>query len=181
MQEIWRGIDGFEGSYQVSNYGRIRSLERWVSNGRGFRKIGERILKPHLSTDDRYVVRFYDRRKSKQVVRQIHRLVAQAFIPKPKGKNVVNHLDLDPHNNHVSNLEWTDHSGNTQHAFAHGANKQGEEHHFAKLTKEDVMFIRKHYTPRDKDLGRASLARKYGVHPVTISKIVRYQKWKYLI
>lgn len=55
----------------------------------------------------------------------IHRLVAEAFIPNPNNLPEVNHIDTDKQNNHVSNLEWTDHSGNMKHAYAHGINTEG--------------------------------------------------------
>lgn len=59
----------------------------------------------------------------------IHQLVAEAFIPNPNGLTEINHIDTNKQNNHVSNLEWTDHSGNMKHAYAHGINREPLRRH----------------------------------------------------
>lgn len=109
MQEIWKDVIGYEDLYQVSNYGNVRSLN-WNNthstkllkpyNHGGYTRIGFRrnkILKNYL----------------------VHVLVAKAFIPNPENKPVVNHIDGDKTNNHISNLEWVTHKENVHHAIEH--------------------------------------------------------------
>lgn len=105
--EEWRDIEGYEGLYQVSNYGRVKALERSYTE-RNSRKathtLEERILKPSkYSKGYLYVtITKNDERK----IKKIHRLVAEAFIPNPNGYDVVHHKDHNPSNNCVENLEW---------------------------------------------------------------------------
>lgn len=102
-REIWKDIIDYENLYQVSNYGRVKSLRRKVFNGKDFYYKEERILK--ANTDGRYLCLTLvknGRRKSFK----IHRLVAEAFIPNPNNYPEVNHKDENKLNNCVNNLEW---------------------------------------------------------------------------
>ena len=114
--EVWRVISGYDG-YEVSSFGRVRSLDRIVccilSDGVQVRRCKGKVLSgergkhyPVISIDGDCI--------------NIHRLVAGAFIPKPAGHTVVNHLDGNKRNNHVSNLEWVTTSKNIQHAYDTG-------------------------------------------------------------
>lgn len=110
MVEEWRDIKGYKGFYQVSNFGRVKSLSRRVKKYNGYKINKERILKatPHPAG---YVkVTLCKKGVTKSFL--VHRLVAQAFIPKVKGKTQVNHIDCNKTNNYSSNLEWTDSVGN---------------------------------------------------------------------
>lgn len=93
MSEVWQNIEGYD-DYQVSNYGRVKSLK--------FGK--ERILKPKKESNGYLRVGLYKDRKIK--FHSVHRLVAQTFLKPVVGKDCVNHLDEDKTNNHVENLEW---------------------------------------------------------------------------
>lgn len=98
--EIWRDIDGFDG-YQVSNLGNVRSL-----NYKGTKNM--QLLKPSLSGPNRGYKSISMRIAGKTVRRNIHRLVAEAFIPNPENLPEINHIDEDGTNNKVNNLEWCD-------------------------------------------------------------------------
>ena len=109
--EIWKPISGYEGFYEVSNLGRIRSLERIVecSDGRK-RKIKDRTLKGSSYSGGYSGVTLHKDGCAKFV--NIHRIVAEAFVPNPLEKEEVNHKDENPSNNHASNLEWVTHKEN---------------------------------------------------------------------
>lgn len=118
-EEEWRDISGFEGYYQVSNLGRVRSLDREnVRSGKGYRTIKGRVLKQLLAGRGYCYVNFsVDGVYSRHYV---HRLVANAFIDNPNNKREVNHKDGNKLNNIVSNLEWVNSLENNRHARAIG-------------------------------------------------------------
>ncbi|MBQ4494908.1 MAG: HNH endonuclease [Selenomonadaceae bacterium] len=98
---------------------------------------------------------------------RIHRLVASAFIPNPENKPQVNHIDGHTMNNHISNLEWVTGSENQRHAVKAGLRKSGEDNYNAKLTNEQVRYIRENPL----GLTQPQLAEKFGVAQVSISDI----------
>lgn len=109
-QEIWKDINGYEGIYQVSNKGRVRSLDRKVWN---YTKKG-RILKPHDNGHSYLNVGLHGENSVNKHA-YIHRLVAEAFIPNPDNKPEVNHIDFNKRNNCVENLEWVTEEENKKH------------------------------------------------------------------
>ena len=110
MTEEWRPIEGYEGLYEVSNTGRVRSLDRYVrSKSKSYRLQKGSILSPFTTNGYLCVIL-----QASQVTRKfrIHRLVAQAFLPNPDNLPEVNHRDEDKTNNRVDNLEFCDHKYN---------------------------------------------------------------------
>ena len=106
MSEVWKDIEEYEGLYQVSNYGRIRSFDRWVigkSNSKRFKK--GKILKTVEHNGYQHIF-LYKNGKGKWFY--VHRLVAQAFIPNPDNLTEVNHINEIKNDNRVVNLEWCD-------------------------------------------------------------------------
>jgi hypothetical protein len=106
MKEIWKDIKGYEGLYQVSNYGRVKSLERIVDHkktGKVFHK--ERILKQNTCYGYKTVILC---KNSKTKSERVHRLVAQAFIPNPNNMPQINHKNQIRNDNYYKNLEWCD-------------------------------------------------------------------------
>lgn len=97
MQELWKDIKGYEGKYQVSNFGRVKSLNYNNTNQ-------EKILVNSLSNKGYYRVSLSLNNKAKQY--NIHRLVGEAFIPNPLNLPFINHKDENRTNNMVDNLEW---------------------------------------------------------------------------
>jgi hypothetical protein len=107
MNEIeeWRDIGGYEGSYQVSNFGRVKSLDRVVMGRWGTdRRIKEKVLKEFVSRNGYCIIELcLDGVRKKHLV---HRMVAKAFVLGEKDGDQVNHIDEDKTNNNSNNLEW---------------------------------------------------------------------------
>jgi hypothetical protein len=114
--EDWKDVKGWEGEYQVSNMGRVKSLQRMIvyADGRKF-SIKERILKPGV--DDKGYLRVVLSRNQKHFQIQVHQLVARVFIPNPENKETVNHKWGTVGDNRVSELEWFTRSEQQKHAF----------------------------------------------------------------
>lgn len=116
-KEQWANVIGYEDSYMVSNYGRVRSKNMRVWGGRTFYEKKGRILKPGLGGTGYYTVSLNGKTHKVAV------LVANAFIDNKNGLDVVNHIDGDKTNDCVSNLEWVSYSQNSQHAYNSGLHK----------------------------------------------------------
>lgn len=111
MVEIWKDIAGYENLYQVSNLGRVRSLDMYVNHWRGG-KVLRKGRELNQCADGRgYNIVSLCKNKEKKTWR-VHRLVAQAFIPNPDNLPCINHKDENKLNNCVDNLEWCDHKYN---------------------------------------------------------------------
>lgn len=107
MKEIWKPVKGYEGFYEVSDHGNVKSLRK------------NKILKQTVGVKNGYsYVGLYKEGKDKRVL--VHRIVATAFIDNPMQKRTVNHKDGNKSNNCVENLEWATYSENHRHAFKNG-------------------------------------------------------------
>lgn len=120
MAELWKDISGYSGLYQVSSKGRIKCLERQVkTKGNGVRTIQERIRKPQIKKTGYHVTTLCDGQSGTKTF-SVHQLVAQAFIPNFTKGTEINHIDGNPGNNNVSNLEISNPSHNQLHALRLG-------------------------------------------------------------
>ena len=169
-EEIWKDIDGYEGYYQVSNMGRVRSVDRVVEHPtNGARVLNGKLRKLKLHRSGYHHLGLTKDGETKY--RLVHRLAAQAFIPNPESKPQVNHIDGVKTNNNVSNLEWATHKENTVHAVENKLIK-------TKLNKEDVIAIRLLYSKGKHKL--RDISSLFNVHYSTISEIVNGVSWKHI-
>jgi len=156
-QEIWRDVPGYEGMYQVSDQGRVR-------NASG------RVLSL-CTISGGYKAVSLGRNNSKTV----HRLVALAFLGPPSNKNtLVLHSDGNRTNNTLDNLRYGSHADNSADAKRHGTQVKGERQHVAKLTQEDVVYIR---TSQETS---AALAVRFGVTPQCVYLIRVRKNWRHV-
>lgn len=132
--EIWMDIKGFEGYYQVSSHGRVKSFDRVVRRKHTTSLVRGVILKTPKNNGGYCNVKLYRSGDKTFVSKKVHRLVADAFVENPNGKNVVNHIDGQKDNNHYSNLEWCTQKENMHHAFNNGliVHKKAGQHMLAK-------------------------------------------------
>lgn len=184
MKEVWRPVKDFPG-YLISNLGRLKSLKRKSeiikepSKYKKQRYISyslTRACDPYTSKEPRYPKSWEF--KTKNYNRFAHRLVAEAFIKKPKNKNQVNHKDGNPFNNRVDNLEWVDASENQKHAIKMGLTNpvKGSKCSNAKLSEKIVREIRK--IPKPFPL--TELSKKYGVGKMVLYRAYKGITWKHV-
>lgn len=164
--EIWKDVVGYEGYYQISNLGNVRSFDRIHSSGlgRSYFKPG-RILKTCVASHGYLSVALCFR---KQTSAQIHKLIAKAFIPNPNNYKCVNHKDGNKLNNNIDNLEWVSHAQNNKHAYDTGLKKP-----FRKVTTEEVIQIRA--LSKCFNMSNTLLANMYGLVQPTVCCIVNYK------
>lgn len=156
MQEVWKDIKGFEGIYQISNFGNVRSLDRRVVNHKNgaTRIVPGMILSPWDNGNGYLVVSLNDKRKRKNFY--VHRIVAEHFIDNPENKPCVNHLDYNKYNNCVSNLEWCTQIENVSHSI------------------DNMRRHRKQCKPTntgEKYISKSTKRQKYDVYRVAIKKL----------
>ena len=127
MTEIWRDIPNYEGLYQVSNLGNVKSLYRLANNNH---IIHEKILKPQRNYNGYLIVNLYKNNKMKPKL--IHRLVGKTFIDNPNNFNYINHIDKNKSNNNVNNLEWCTQSYNVIYSKGRKVNQYNKNNNFIK-------------------------------------------------
>ena len=117
QDEIWEDIPGYYGLYQVSNKGRVKSMDRYLNGHLMLAKIKKACETAKRNGRQGYLCTRIKDINGKSNCLYIHRLVAQTFIPNPQNKPTVNHKDGNKHNNCVENLEWATYSENNKHAI----------------------------------------------------------------
>jgi len=148
--EVWKPIKGYE-FYEVSNLGRVKSLERFVKKKFGERIVVKKIIKQSEDGAGYYQVVIY-RNNSKKTFR-VHRLVADAFIENHDNKRCVNHKDGNKKNNFWKNLEWATHKENSQHAWMNGLkNTDHLERKVAQIKDGKVVRVWKSQSEVDRRL-----------------------------
>lgn len=173
-KEIWKDIKGYEDLYEVSNLGRVKSLEKEIWNGKGYYIKKEYYKKITFCAPVPYG-QLNLNKNGKQKMHYIHRLVAQAFIPNPENKKEVNHKDGNKSNNLSENLEWVTRLENIEHSINVLGNRQdGRFNNNTKLNEFDIKKIRK-----DKRK-HAEIANQYNVSRTCITMIKNYKNWQHI-
>ena len=178
--EIWKPVRDFEGFYEVSDHGRVRSLDRGAHFQTRWGPVVPRVVKGRVLSPGtkKAGYRFVGlSAESRKTYRMVHCMVAEAFVgPRPEGHDV-GHMDNDKSNNHVSNLCYQTHHENVQDRKRHGVERQGETVPTSKLTEADIRAIRESHAD---GVGRSQLARRFGVRPHQIYKIVTRRQWAHI-
>jgi hypothetical protein len=182
-KEVWKDVKGYEGIYKVSNFGRVKSLDREVApNNRVPYWRKGKICKQSKSNLGYMTVGFTV--NNVKVNKYVHRLVAEAFITNVNNYPQINHIDCDKTNNRINNLEWCTNSQNQIHASKNGLNKlhlhrvaySGEKNGRSLLTKEQVLEIKQKYIPYK--YSAKKLAQEYNVSESCITHILNNTSWK---
>lgn len=166
MNEEWRPVGGYEGFYEVSDHGRVRSLPRAYTGGRVLRSFPDRdgYLLVNLTAPQR------GRRKAR-----VHQLVAEVFErERPSPAHEVRHLNGVRWDNRAGNLLWGTTLENQHDRLRHGTTRVGEQHGRAKVTEAQVREI------RASTAGTTALARRYGVARGTIGFIRAGTTWRHV-
>ena len=181
--EIWKDIPNFEGHYQASTMGRLRSLNRSVN-----KKVGDeifissrtgRVFRLRYKKNRRYLsIRLSKDGNTKGY--PIHRIIAITFIPNPENKPQVNHINGIKSDNRVENLSWMTSSENINHAISSGLNKSvvGENHGSCIFKNEEVLKIRELYAT-----GKYSyndIGRMFNSNKCRIFEIVKRKTWRHI-
>jgi predicted XRE-type DNA-binding protein len=176
--EQWRPIEGYEGLYEVSNLGQVRSVDRVVVGSRGCQKpLKGKLLKQHAHPKKTYI----KVRLSKEGQKRnwdVHRLVAFAFLGSPPEGHIVCHGPKGRRCNEVTNLSWgTREKNNGPDMLRDGTLQHGEKHHNAKLNKTQVRVIRR--LLESKTMTQKEIAAIFDVKQVTVSKIKGRKTWQH--
>lgn len=174
MIEEWRDIEGYEGMYQISNLGRVKSVAR-------YKRKTDMIITGSPNTSGYLCVQL--RKDNKRKSKLIHRLVLSAFEPCDYQDSLdVNHKDLNPLNNQLSNLEWCDDRYNSSHYWntADMDNRKptprGESHHLSKVNEDVVREIRR--LRETTKLSNSKIGEIFGVKEGTVRQIINRVTWK---
>ena len=172
MEEIWKTINGFNGFYQVSNLGTVRSIDRKIYNKgcRAWQNARGCVLKPNYDKGGYTYVGLHDNESGKTKSFKIHRLVAFAFIEGFEDGLEVNHKNGIRDDNRVVNLEWITRSGNILDKYKRGYRPVGEKNNSAKLKNEYIPIITSLY---DSGVSQNKLAKAFNVSQGTISHVIQ--------
>lgn len=184
MKEVWKDIEGYEGLYQVSSIGRVRSLDRFVERSTILPKTGARcegmflrgkVKKPLV--DNKGYNRIQLCKRGKQSTKKVHRLVAAAFIEKVEGKTYINHKNGIKMDNNFTNLEWCTNEENVKHAWGTGLIKpvSGVKNKKCLLNERQVKAIR---TWLKLGYTQLSIGEAYGVSRSVIAGIKKGKTYK---
>lgn len=162
--EIWKDIKGHEGSYQVSNAGKVRSVLRTVKSRHGKRVADGMMIRPFVC-HGYYRVKL--RKDSLQYKFYVHRLVAEAFVSNPHKKPIINHINGIKSDNRIENLEWVTNSENIRHAYDTGLRNPNRP--YRRFNNEQIIQIRL----LANSMGLKLVASKFNTTPKDIRGILK--------
>ena len=165
-KEIWKDIEDFEGYYQISNLGNVKSLQRLAKNKDGHRIVKERILRQTKAGAGYLTVMLSKKQIAQRKI--IHRLIALYFIPNPQNKPCINHIDGNKLNNCINNLEWCTYLENNIHAYKNGLIP-------TKITQTEANQIRQLYLTGE--YIQSEIGEMFDLTQGTVGKIVRNELW----
>lgn len=176
--EIWKDVAGYEGHYQVSSIGRVKSLDRTIQS----KLIGDFVKKGILLTPSKRgkYLKVSLSKDSAIIQYSVHRIVATAFIDNPCNKKCVNHINGIKHDNRVENLEWVTYSENTKHSYTNQLqiSQKGSDCSQSKTDESSVIEMRNIYNSGI--ITVTELAKKYGLSISTVSQILNRNRWKHI-
>lgn len=183
VEELWKPIPGYEGFYEASTHGRIRSVDRI----RKFKcRYGYMVNRPYKG---RVLVQSFDGKKNylqinlskdgKSKMELVHRLIATTFLDNPYNLPEVNHIDENKTNNSVSNLEWCNRIYNSNYGSKKDSTR-GSKNPMSKISEQVVLEIKQSYIPNDKEYGITGLARRYNLSQTHVCAIIKGRRWGWL-
>lgn len=175
-EEIWKDIPNANGQYQASNLGRIKSLPKWRNIGhRRFFQL-ERVIGNRRPNKRGYY------RLGFKIAGEtlIHRIVALTFLQKDDDRDIINHIDSNPSNNRINNLEWCTQRENVIHSYKNGRTTapkclSGSKHKNSKLLESDIPLIKSRY---EETKNYCIVAKEFAVSEGCIRKIILGDTWK---
>jgi len=175
MTELWLPIPNYEGLYEVSNYGRVRSLDREIPHSRyGIQIRKGCMLRSQIGYGGYIYVQLH--KKGNKNTQSVHTLVLTTFVGNRPENCECNHIDGNITNNNVTNLEWVSHQRNIQHAYDIGlSSNKGTNNGGAKLTDKQIRQIRSY-----KKISNKELSQIFGVSRKTIWSIRNDKSWKHI-
>jgi len=165
--EIWENIHSYNGRYKISNLGNIKSITKRT----------EKMLKNWFNHDKYFWVNLC--KNNNRIARSVHELVAEHFISKTDGKNIVRHINFNRQDNRVENLEWTTHAENCKYSYDAGRfptlGRKGELCPSSKLKQNEVDEIRRLY--KAGGIFQYEIAQKYEISQTSVSEIINNITW----
>lgn len=175
MRERWLPVVGYEGLYEVSDLGRVRSLDRHVRSRFQTRLVKGRVLTPDV--DQHGYLRVCLSVAQRKRHHQVHRLVLLAFRgPCPEGMQACHFPDRDPENSRLSNLRWDTPAGNYNDKKKHGTAPIGERNRWAKFSTADVQRV---FELRATGLLQREISSATGISQTHVSRILRGKNWQH--
>jgi hypothetical protein len=172
--ETWLDIPGWTGYYQVSNLGRVRSVERTIIRADGKKKTFQSKVLANTMNQKRGYQQVSLSKENTRTTTYVHRLVAVAFLGNFSETSEVCHNDGDKTNNNIANLRWDTRSGNAADKLRHGTSNRGERHGNAKLLEAAAIEI------KTSPLSYSVLAKRFGVSTSTVYRIKQGLNWFWL-
>lgn len=182
QDEIWKDVEGYEGLYQASTWGRIKSLPtslpRIYSNRKaGLYRTSEKILKTPVASSGYAIVTLC--KDGIQTSCSVHRLIAETFLTNPNNYPVINHKDTNRINNNLANLEWCTYSRNNSLPFQQGRRSvRGSDNNTSKLDELQVLTIK--LILAEKSLTPKQIAKYFSVSPAAIYHILKESTWSHI-